>query len=82
MGVFEGVMVFVISWWLVLLPILSMGTRSQHEAGAIVPGTERGAPEKITFTAKLLVATAGAAFITFLVWLVIRMHWLDFIAKY
>ena len=45
MGMFEAIVVFVISWWLVFLPTLSAGTRSQHEAGAVVPGSERGAPE-------------------------------------
>ena len=42
MGVFEAVVVFFSAWWLIFLPILSAGTRSQHEAGAVIPGTEVG----------------------------------------
>ena len=78
MGIFEAVVVFVISWWVVFLPSLSAGTRSQHEAGMVSPGSERGAPEKIAWTPKILVATAGAALITLLVWMALRFGWLAF----
>jgi len=78
MGIFEGVVVFLCSWWLVFLPTLSIGTRSQHEADNVIPGTERGAPERIVFLPKVIIATAGAAGITLLVWLVLRSGWLDF----
>jgi predicted secreted protein len=68
MGLFEASLVFSITWWLVFLPILSMGTRSQHEAGEVTPGTEPGAPsETVKFGTKLLIATAGSALITALV---------------
>ena len=36
MGVFEAVVVFFSAWWLIFLPILSAGTRSQHEAGTLI----------------------------------------------
>ncbi len=78
MGIFEGIVVFIGAWWLVFLPSLSIGTRSQHEADNVSPGTERGAPERIVFLPKIMIATAGAAGITFLVWLAIQMGWLDF----
>jgi predicted secreted protein len=78
MGVFEAIVVFVISWWVVFLPSLSAGTRSQHEAGAVSPGSERGAPEKIAWKPKILVATAGATLITLLVSLVLSFGWLAF----
>lgn len=79
MGIFEGIVVFVISWWLVFLPSLSAGTRSQHEADDVIPGTERAAPVAISFRNKLLIATGGAALITFLLWLAIRLGWLAFL---
>lgn len=78
MGIFEGVVVFVCSWWLIFLPMLSAGTRSQHEAGEVIPGTERGAPEKIGWRWKFIVPTVGAVLVTFLLWLTLHMHWLDF----
>lgn len=78
MGVFEAIVVFVISWWMVFLPTLSAGTRSQQEAGSVVPGSERGAPERISWTPKVLIATAGAAAITLLIWMTLRFGWLSF----
>jgi predicted secreted protein len=78
MGIFEGIVVYVCSWWLIFLPILSAGTRSQHEAGTVIPGTEHSAPERIGWRWKILVPTLGAAALTFLLWLALRMHWLDF----
>ncbi len=78
MGIFEGIVVYICSWWLIFLPMLSAGTRSQHEAGTVIPGTERGAPEKIGWRWKFIVPTAGAAAVTFLLWLTLHMHLLDF----
>jgi hypothetical protein len=54
----------------------------EHEAGEVTPGTEPGAPsETVKFGTKLLIATAGSALITALVWLIIRLHILDFIVQ-
>jgi predicted secreted protein len=78
MGVFEAIVVFTGSWWLIFLPTLSAGTRSQHEADAVLPGTERGAPEKVSWLPKLLIPTIGAAVITFLLWLALYLGWLEF----
>jgi predicted secreted protein len=81
MGPFEAIVVFANAWWIVFLPILSMGTRSQEETGAVVHGTERGAPVKIGMLRKVLIATCGAALITLLVWLALQLHWLDAFAR-
>ena len=78
MGVFEAIVVFVGAWWVIFLPLLSAGTRSQHEAGVVIPGTEHGAPEGIRWLWKFVIPTAGAALVTFLLWLALHMHWLDF----
>ena len=78
MGIFEGVVVFVCSWWLIFLPILSAGTRSQQESGTVIPGSEHGAPESIAWRWKFIVPTVGATALTFLLWLTLHMHWLDF----
>jgi predicted secreted protein len=78
MGIFEGIVVFVGAWWLFFLPILSAGTRSQHESGTVIPGTERAAPEKIGWRWKFIIPTVAATAVTFLLWLSLHMHWLDF----
>jgi predicted secreted protein len=77
MGFFEAVVVFVISWWLIFLPILSAGTRSQHEDNSVVPGTERAAPVKTGMPWKLAAASGGAFLITLLVWLALTLGWLE-----
>lgn len=80
MGIFEAFVVFFMSWWVIFLPTLSAGTRSQHEAGAVIPGTEGGAPVAVRWRWKIAIATGGAALVTFLLWLALHMHWLDFMA--
>ena len=78
MGIFEAIVVYTSAWWLIFLPTLSAGQTSQKEAGDIVAGSEGGAPVKIGWRAKLLIPTIGAAVVTFLLWLALHMHWLDF----
>jgi predicted secreted protein len=78
MGIFEAIVVFVCAWWLIFLPLLSAGTRSQHEAGAVIPGTEQGAPVGVGWRWKLIVPTVGAVLVTFLLWFALHMHLLDF----
>ena len=82
MGVFEAIVVFVIAWWLVLLPILSMGSRSQRESGEVIEGTEPAAPVVFPLARKALIATAGVGVITALVWLVLKMGWLEALAGF
>jgi predicted secreted protein len=77
MGVFEAIVVFVMVWWLIFLPILSMGVQSQQEAGEIVPGSERAAPVRPNLVPKLVVATLGAALLTGLLALSFALGWVS-----
>lgn len=43
-GVVNGLVVFLISWSLIVFMILPIGVRSQEETGDIIAGTEPGAP--------------------------------------
>lgn len=43
-GLVNGLVVFLIMWWLVLFTTLPIGVTSQHEEGDIVAGSEPGAP--------------------------------------
>lgn len=43
-GIANGLVVFLITWWLVVFIMLPIGVRSQQEEGEIVEGTEPGAP--------------------------------------
>ena len=44
MSATTAIAVYFIIWWLTLFVVLPWGVRSQHESGAISPGTEPGAP--------------------------------------
>lgn len=79
MGVFEAIVVFVMIWWVVFLPSLSAGTQSQHEAGEVIPGTDRAAPTVTRLVPKLLLATGVAFAGTVLVWVVLHFGWLNFL---
>ena len=39
-----SIAIYFIIWWVVLFAVLPWGVRSQQEHGAIVPGSDPGAP--------------------------------------
>jgi predicted secreted protein len=79
MGVFEAIVVFVVSWWLVFLPILSIGTTSQVEDGDIAPGTEPAAPVAAGLQRKAIFAACVAAAVTLFGWIGMRLGWFSFL---
>ena len=72
-GIVELVIIFAISWWLVFLPVLGIGTQSQEESGSIIDGTEAGAPTEHMLPKKVKWATIGAAIITVLAAIIISV---------
>lgn len=36
--------IYFLIWWITLFAVLPWGVRSQHEGGAVEPGTDPGAP--------------------------------------
>ena len=66
LGIFEIIIIFAVSWWIVFLPVLGVGTESQEESGTVVNGTEAGAPTDHMLAKKAKWATIGAAVITVL----------------
>ena len=61
----QALIVFLVSWWLVFLPALSVGIQNHEEAGEeMVPGSEKGAPVAPMLLKKAVWATIGAAIIT------------------
>jgi predicted secreted protein len=55
--------IFFLIWWVVLFAVLPFGVRSQHESGAMVPGTDPGAPTMPRLGRKLLWTTLVSALI-------------------
>jgi predicted secreted protein len=56
-----GLAIFFLIWWVVLFAVLPWGVRSQHEGGAVTPGTEPGAPSLPRLGRKLLWTTLVSA---------------------
>lgn len=70
----QALIVFLVSWWLVFLPSLSIGIETQSESGdEMIDGTEAGAPVAPMLLKKALWATIGAAIITILAAIIIPM---------
>jgi predicted secreted protein len=53
-----GFATFFLIWWVVLFAVLPWGVRSQHEGGAMAPGTDPGAPTAVHLGRKLIWTTA------------------------
>ncbi len=78
MDIVAGVVIFLVSWWMVLFTLLPVGVRSQEEAGDdIEPGTERGAPVKPMLLKKMIGATIGATVITLLFHFAFEYNWVQ-----
>ena len=58
------VAVYLVVWALCLFVVLPFGVRSQHEAGEVVRGSERGAPVMPMLWWKVLATTILAAAVT------------------
>lgn len=70
MAWFSAIVVFVISWWMILLALLPVGVKGQHEAGDPQDGTEPGAPQDPMLKKKFFWATCGALVVTLLAFLI------------
>ena len=72
-GIVELIIIFAVSWWLVFLPVLGIGTTSQGDSGEFDKGTEAGAPVDHMLPKKVRWATIGAAIITFIAAIIISV---------
>ena len=52
--------IYFIIWWLVLFTVLPWGVHSQDEEGAVVPGTDPGAPTIHGLRKKMILTTVVA----------------------
>jgi predicted secreted protein len=53
--------IYFVIWWVVLFAVLPWGVRSQEESGAVVPGTDPGAPAIPKLKHKLIWTTLVSA---------------------
>ncbi|WP_439637161.1 DUF1467 family protein [Oceanicaulis sp.] len=66
-GVVTGVVIFLISWWMLFLGVLPLNIRGQFEDNDVVEGSEPGAPVSPRIKEKMWLATV----LTAGVWLVL-----------
>ncbi|MCC6468665.1 MAG: DUF1467 family protein [Alphaproteobacteria bacterium] len=64
MGIYTGIMVYVVTWWVVIFAVLPWGNRPP---AVVEPGHADGAPEKPRLVAKFIVTTAISAVIWILI---------------
>jgi predicted secreted protein len=53
--------IYFIIWWVMLFAVLPWGVRSQHESGAVSPGTDPGAPTRTRVWRVLITTTLAAS---------------------
>ena len=58
MGWATGIMVYLVTWWIVLFMVLPLGVRRVENPGR---GEERGAPERPDLVRKAIITTVLAA---------------------
>ena len=65
MPISTALAIYFLIWWVTLFAVLPWGIRSQAESGAVVPGSDPGAPTLPHVLAKLLWTTfiAGLVFV-------------------
>jgi predicted secreted protein len=68
-----SIAIYFIIWWVVLFAVLPWGVRSQQEHGAIVPGSDPGAPA-IPRLKRKLVWTTIVAGVVFALWYVVYTY--------
>jgi len=82
MGFVSGIVVFLITWWVVLFAVLPWGVRSLHEdeahAGEIEEGNAPSAPTRPRLLTKFLATTAITAVIWLAIFVVIESDLISF----
>lgn len=65
MGITSGIVLYAMLWFLTLFLVLPFRSRTQGEAGQVVPGTHSSAPEDAQMwkTARLVTIIATVAFV-------------------
>jgi predicted secreted protein len=69
MGWALGIAFYLVIWWTLLFAVLPWGVRTQHEAGEVVPGSERGAPVVPHLWKKIIANTILSA----VVWVILDL---------
>lgn len=72
MSIGNGLLLFVMIWFLIFMLALMIPTRSQAESGEVVPGTPASAPSKVNLARRARFTTVLALVVFGLIWAVVR----------
>lgn len=74
MSITGSIVVFVVTWWLVLFMVLPFGVRGQWEEGEVAEGTPSGAPIAANLPKKMLITTGISVALFALIWLAVEFN--------
>jgi len=78
MSITGGLVIYVITWWVVLFTTLPIGVRNSYEEGVeMVPGQADGAPVRPRILFKFALTTAITTFLFGLLWCSVTFDWVD-----
>ena len=72
MSIGNGILLFVMIWFLIFMLALMIPTRSQAESGDVVPGTPASAPAKVNLARRARFTTVLALLVFGAIWAVVR----------
>ncbi len=73
MSLATAIAIYFIIWWTVLFAVLPWGVRSQEESGAVIKGSDPGAPAMPHLRRKLIWTSIVAALV-FAIWYVVYAY--------
>lgn len=68
MSLTSGLVVFAVTWFMVLFMVLPLFVKSQEEAGKVEPGTPAGAPDEPLMKKKLIWTTIATVVVWFAIY--------------
>lgn len=72
MTITSGLVLYAVSWFMVLFMALPFGVKNQEEAGEVEPGTSAGAPNEPLLRKKMIWTTIISAVVWIIAFLVIE----------
>lgn len=79
MSVIGGIVIYTITWMLVLFTVLPWGVRTQQEAeDEVEPGTVESAPVNPRIWTKFAITTVITTLIFIIIWTIIDLELIDF----
>jgi predicted secreted protein len=79
MSVVGGLVIFIITWMVVLFTVLPWGVRTQEESDeGVEPGTVESAPVKPRIWLKFAITTVITILIYIIIWTIVDLELIDF----